>query len=322
MSTVSDRETPSPPSNSAQDRPPEQLLLDDPEADIVLRSCDHREFRVLKLYIVKVSPVLCEQIRSTLDSYVAVADTSSSLPSIQLSDSGATLFSLLTFILPMIPVLPSTTEQTMLLLSVAQKYQMNPILSHIRDTIASQDPPFIRSQTAFRVYSLAQAYELRQEVLDAARTTLTFPLTIEELEDELDTAPCIYLHELWKYHKRVQTHLRSDLTAFRTTGVSSVLTGFSCSNITSYGKLAWLDAYIGSIAVSPALFDLTTFHMCLSRHAISKFSNCQCTSIPIKTIHGFWMALTSVVHNSMAKVGDVGPPNCMVPGNNMDICIG
>ncbi|KAH9990647.1 hypothetical protein BJV74DRAFT_421445 [Russula compacta] len=191
----------------------------------------------------------------------------------------------------------------MLLLSVAQKYQMNPILSHIRDTIASQDPPFIRSRTAFRVYSLAKAYELRQEVLDAARTTLTFPLTFEELEDELDAMPCIYLHELWKYYEKVRTHLQSGLTAFRKTGVSSVLTGFSCRNTTSYGTLAWLDAYISSIVKSPVLFDLTTFHMCLSRHAIAGYSGCQCTTIPIKTIHAFWIALTSVVHNCMAKAG-------------------
>ena len=229
----------------------------------MIRLCDHREFRVLKLYIIKVSPVLRELIRSALDSYAA--DTSSSLPSIQLSDSGATLFSLLTFIPPIIPVLPSTMEQTMLLLSVAQEYQMNPILSHIRDTIAFQDPPFIRSR---RVYSLAQAYELRQEVLDAARTTLTFPPTIEELKDELDTAPCIYLHELWKYDERVRTHLRSDLTAFRTTGVSSVLTGFSTPP-TMVHRLGWM---------------LTSGIPSLRLYLISPHLICVCHAMPLLNI--------------------------------------
>ena len=304
MSTVSDRETPPPPSNSAQDRPPQEQPLDDPDADIILRSCDHHEFRVLRLYIVKVSPVLRELIRSALD--VHVSDSPSSLPSIQLSDSGATLSCLLTFILPVIPVLPSTMEQTMLLLSVAQKYQMNLILSHIRDIIASQDPPFIRPETAFRVYPLAQTYGLRQETLQAARIALTFPFTIEDLEEELDTMPGIYLHELWMYYERVRTHLRSDLMAFRTTDLSTVLTGLSCSNITNYGTLAWLDGYIGSIAESPDLFDLTKFHMCLSLHAFTRYSCCHCATIPSKTIDAFWRALTSIVHGCMVKVSDDG----------------
>ena len=43
-------------------------LFDDPEADIILRSCDHREFRLLKVYIVKVSPVLRDLIQSASDS--------------------------------------------------------------------------------------------------------------------------------------------------------------------------------------------------------------------------------------------------------------
>ena len=48
MSTHSVSEVFSPPSNF--DEIPENPLFDDPDADIILRSCDHREFRVLKLY--------------------------------------------------------------------------------------------------------------------------------------------------------------------------------------------------------------------------------------------------------------------------------
>jgi len=292
MSTRTVSEVSSPPSNSGE--VPENSLFDDPDVDIILLSCDHLEFRVLKHNVTKASPVLREAIQSALSS--PTASTTPSFPSVQLSDSGATLSSLLSFILPMPSVLPSTIEQTMLLLSAAQKYQMVFIMSSIRAVIASQDPPFIRQETAFRVYSLAQAHGLRQEALHAARATLPFSFTLEDLEDELSTTPLAYLHGLWKYRHRVQTYLAADLTAFKTTGIPSEIAGQSCP----YGILTWLGGYMESMAKSPALFDLTEFHMFLSRH--TRASGCGCVNIPSRAIRAFWMALTNVVHECMTRV--------------------
>ncbi|KAI0288686.1 hypothetical protein BC826DRAFT_659275 [Russula brevipes] len=309
MSTVID--TPLPPFKLGELREGLLVLIDDPNADIILRSCDHHEFRVPRLYIVQASPVLRELIKS-LPSSQAV-NGAASLPSIKLSDSGVILSHLLTFVLPMVPVLPSTTEQTMLLLSVAQKYQMNSTLCHLRAIVVSQDPPFIRPETAFRVYSLAQMHGLRQEALQAGRATLTFPFKLEDLEDELSTVPGTYLHELWQYYQRVRTHLKSDIAALKDTGATILTSTAPCSNITSNGKLAWVDAYIESIAVSPELFDLSEFYICLTRHAQMGYRPCQCMAIPRKTIHTFWMALTNAVHSCMTKVRIDDLRNCMIP---------
>jgi len=284
----------SPPSNLREI--PENSLFDDPDADIILRSCDHHEFRVLKHNVIKASPVLQEAIQSALSSHTA--STTPSLPSVRLSDSGATLSSLLSFILPMPSVLPSTIEQTMLLLSATQKYQMEFTKSSIRAVIASQDPPFIRQETALRVYSLAQTHGLRQEALHAARTTLTFSFTLEDLGDKLGATPLVDLHGLWKYHHRVQTYLADDLTAFKTTGVPSEMTGQPCS----YGTLTWLGEYIRSIAESPALFDITEFHMFLLHHTSASHHGCKCANISSRAIRAFWMALTNVVHDCMTRV--------------------
>lgn len=272
--------------------------LDDPDADIILRSCDHHEFRVLKLHLTKISPVLREPIQSASSSHIANA--TSSLPSVQLSDSATTLSSLLTFILPMLPVLPSTLEHTMILLSATQKYQMDPILTRIRAMITSLDPPFIRPETAFQVYSIARMHGLRQEALQAARMTLTFPFSVESLEDKLDAIPGLYLHELWKYYQSVRTHLTSDLAAFRATSIP-VLTSSPCYPISGYGTPAWLDDYVGSIAGSPALFDLVEFHMSLSRHIGQR--RCWCANIPSNTLRAFWTDLTNTVHSCIKKVG-------------------
>ncbi|KAF8262357.1 hypothetical protein EI94DRAFT_712281 [Lactarius quietus] len=146
---------------------PELLLIDDPDADIILRPSDLREFRIVKCDITRVSPVLGDLIRS---STINSSDSSTSshaegLPCAQILENGYIISSLLSFILPISPTFPPTTEQIMELLSVAQKYQMNSTLAHIRGAVNSQDPPFIHRETAFHIYFLARRYGLGQEVV-------------------------------------------------------------------------------------------------------------------------------------------------------------
>ena len=189
--------SPSPQTNL--DELPEAVLIDNPDADIILCSSDHQEFCVPKLYITKVSPMLRQVIQSTCDATPAQV----SLPSIHLSKSSAILARLLTFIFPMPTVPPPTIEQSMELLSVSEKYKMESISSHVRGNLALQYPPFIHSETAFQVYSLAQKYELHQEAHQAACLALTFPITIEDLEDKLNIMPGTYLYELWIFYQKV-----------------------------------------------------------------------------------------------------------------------
>ena len=91
------------------------------------------------------------------------------------------------------------------LLAVAQKYQMNSVLSHIRGIIARKKPPFIRPETAHGIYFLAQIYELHEEVVQSARVTLRLPMVIEDLVDKFDFPGMTgaYIYELWGYHKQV-----------------------------------------------------------------------------------------------------------------------
>ncbi len=282
------------------DGSPELLLLDDPDADIIIRSCDLQEFRVLKIYLIKSSPVLSGLIRSSaIDSSASLR--AGALLCIQLSDSGTILSSLLSFILPVPFILPSTNEQIIELLSVAQKYKMNSTLAHIRGAVGSQDPPFIRPETAFHIYTLSQRYGVGHEVARAARMALTFPMTIQGLEDKFDTMPGAYFHSLWKYYQRVRTNLSSDLMAFRTHGAHSTLAGQTCQIGISSGIPTWIDSYIVSIGEDPAIFSLSEFHICLTRHLL--YSGCLwCRNLSIGTMEVFWKALTVVVNNSMTNV--------------------
>jgi BTB/POZ domain len=299
-------EAASSPSRSRRDGSSDKLF-DDPDADIILRSSDSREFRVLKLYLIKCSPVLNGLIQaaaSNLPDAAIPPNAGTPLPVVKMSDSGAILSSLLTFIFPMSPVLPQTLEETMELLSVAQKYKMSSVLSFIRGRIAAlQDPPFIHRENAFHVYSLAQKHGLHHEVAQAARMTLKFTLTIEKLEGKLDIIPSAYLYELWLHHNRVKTNISSDILEFRESGAHGTLIGLKCVRltVTPGGIPQWIDDYICSIAQAPSFFDLFKFQTTLAGHIDA--SRCSsCAYMPSQTIHAFWSALTDLVHQSMEKV--------------------
>ncbi|KAI9450611.1 hypothetical protein BJY52DRAFT_1191703 [Lactarius psammicola] len=281
-----------------------EVLFDYPNADIVLYSRDSQMFRVLKLYIIESSSVLERlviQAASDTSGAASSASTQTRLPEVHLSESSAILSSLLTFIFPVFPIPPSTLEEKMELLSVAQKYEMRSVLTHIRNSLALQDPPFVSPENAFLAYSLAQRYGLRKEATQAARLTLKFVLTIENLEDKLATMPGAYLHELWKYHQRVLAWLRSDLPS---SGAGATLQGFNCSqHSTNTSNPYWIELYIRSIIEHPSRFDPIEFQMALARHtAGSGTVKCaSCILIPVETMRTFWTIVEATVHRCMER---------------------
>src|SRR6266702_4565601 len=300
-----------------------EYVLDHPHADIILRSCDSREFRVPRIYIIDSSPVLAALIQapgpdisnpSGSSAAIRTDAPKASLPVYHLPERGDVLSSLLSYvIISMTPSLPPTIENIIELLSVAQKYEMGLVLSHIREHISRQNPPLIRKSTAFHTYSLAQKYGLRQEALLAAQLTLNFPLTIEGLEGtaKLDIMPSPFLYELWRYHARVQQFLEDDLAAFITSGTAARI-NVRCKELDNCDVPVWLGDYVDSIARSPALFDLSEFHMTLTRHIMPtdhrSSDHCQsCASMESKTIDAFWTALKGVVQSSMEDVSVAVP---------------
>ena len=292
---------------SPTDKPLTNFLFDYPGADIVLRSRDARHFRVPKTPVVNGSPVLGVLIQRNSDSFDSDSTIAEpSLPVVPLPESGEILHCLLTFIFLVAPRIPSTHEETMELLSVAQKYQMGTVLIHVRGSIAQQYPPPTDLEPALRIYSLSQKYGLRPEALQTARTILGYPMTIENFENKLDIMPGASLHELWKYHERVRAILEPDLTEFRTSGARGTVTGFRCEAYSSSHIPQWIDQYIESIGNAPHLLDLIEFNIAMARHLVNKKSkNCECGSISRQTIRDFWAVLASIVHGSFEKVSVV-----------------
>ena len=305
----------------------ETLHFDFPGSDIILRSCDSHTFHVSRLYIVNSSPVLRELTRTVSNtSNVANGKEPEPLPIVELPENGATLYNLLTFIFPVDPILPCTSEKIMELLAVAQKYQMKSVLSHIRSINGTQkDPPFIHPETAFHIYFLAQKLGLLQEAVQAARVTLHLPMVIEDLGDKLEFTDMTgaYLYELWKYHKRVRTELESGVHKFVNFGLPEGVKGLFCSR--SHSSSAglnsfplWLYNYIKSIAGAPHLFDLIEFEDAWVRHikaiqasysqssytrsAYSRSQSCSCVDISSQLRRTFWEALAAFVDRAIDKV--------------------
>jgi hypothetical protein len=293
---------------SATDEPLANLLFDYPGADIILLSQDSYRFKVPRIYIVNSSPVLGELIRSALDPPHSTNDETS-LPVVRLPESGEIFHCLLTFIFPVTQLVPSTLEEIMELLSVAQKYQMGNALTHIR-SIARQKSLPTHLEPALRIYALAQKYGLRPEALRSARIILNFPMTIEYLDSNFDIMPGASLYELWKYREKVRAILVSDLTEFRMSGAHGIITGIRCTELSSSQIPSWLDHYIESIANTPNLFDLVEFNIAMVHHIKDGAKDgCECASIPGQTIRDFWEALASVVHGSFEKVSVVDIPS-------------
>jgi hypothetical protein len=317
--------------NSPVPPAPDEVISDEtlhfnyPGSDIVLQSCDSHNFRLPKLYIVFCSPVLRDLIQSVSNSSDVPngEEQEPSLPVVKVRESKATLHNLLIFIFPVTPVLPPTAEEIIELLAVAKKYQMDSVMSHIRGAISRQDPPFIRPETAFHVYFLAQENELHEEAVQAARLTLRFPMTIAGLEDKLDFPgrTGASLHELWKYHERVRPDLKSALIEFRSSGLPDNVKSLRCASPKTEPCFPqWIDDYINTLAGTPHLFDLIEFENAWVRHIEGHIfyscssshkkagcckgtcGTCSCASIPSKVIRSIWEALTSVVHRTIEKV--------------------
>ena len=282
------------------------MVFDYPDADIVLRSHDEREFRVLKVYIIQSSPVLCKRIQDISCPAIS-SGVNASLTVVQLPDNGDVLSTLLTFIFPVTPVLPSTLEKILELLSVAQTYEMVSVLVHIRGSIALREPPIIRPENALFAYSLVRKHGLREEAARAAKISLAFALIIENLEGRSDIPQGVYLHELWQYHQKVRSNLLSSVDIFRGSAARGTITSITCVVLTIWGTPNWLDSYIVSIARTPSRFNSIDFQTTLACHVAQLSGNrcSSCANIPRQTMDKFWTALTNFVDENIAKASDI-----------------
>ena len=252
--------------SSTTDGPPENLLLDYPNADIIIRSQDRHRFRVLKTTIVINSLVLGELIQKTSNPPGDV-NAETSLPVVNLQESGEILRHLLTFIFPETPNLPPTPLENHGTPFCRSKVSNdNCSCSHPgmhRSTELTTHPSGTSTQhicTRTKVRASIRSIANRADYIEV-------PDDHRQFRQQAYIMPGASLYELWKYRERVRAILASDLTEFRMSQAHGTISGSRCVDLVSFQIPGWLDQYIESIGKTPNLFDPTELSLAMASHS-------------------------------------------------------
>ena len=178
--------------------------LDISDADIIIQSCDLVYFRVNKSTLSMSSPFFHDMFslpQPTGDEIVG------GLAVVRLSEDAEVLNSLLTMLYPIPSVIPVSYDRALMLLATSQKYDMVGLQSRIRADIQYRKFPTHLAAEAFRAYAIASREGLTSERESSAHLTLDFPMTFENLCDELQSFDGWSLRDLIGYRKRCRDNL-------------------------------------------------------------------------------------------------------------------
>ncbi|KAH9020938.1 hypothetical protein EDB85DRAFT_1831128, partial [Lactarius pseudohatsudake] len=180
-------------------------------ADIIIQSSDLVSFHVDKATLSMSSPFFADMFSLPQPSDNEVVD---GLPIVRLSEDAEILNSLLKMLYPVPSVVPDSYDKALELLAASQKYDMASIQSSIRTEIKSWGPIVLTGTVAYRAYAISSSAQLHPEMGTSARFTLDFPMTLEDLSDELSLFEGWALRDLVRYRKRCRDGLVSTLQSF------------------------------------------------------------------------------------------------------------
>ena len=170
------------PTSKPLDIPSASLCLDLPDANIIIRTSDHANFRVHKSVLAVSSPFFKDLLSLPQPSDGEHVD---GLPVVALPEDAGLLNSLISLLYPVTPVIPDSYQKVFALLAVCQKYEMESVQSNIRSAVFHGKFPSPAKAEAFSAYAIASGLGLVPEAEDAARLTLGQPMTFESLGDGL-----------------------------------------------------------------------------------------------------------------------------------------
>jgi hypothetical protein len=172
--------------------------FDDSRADIILRSSDSTDFRVFKIILSLISPVLSEKFRAhdaARDPKVQVGDASAPLV-IHIPEDSETLDLALRHCYPTRSPELSRLRDAQVLLEFARKYEVDALEPLLRKYLASatgKDP--------VGVYALASKYEHKDIASAAAKASLQLPLSrLTSAELPVTSITAEMYQQLIRYH--------------------------------------------------------------------------------------------------------------------------
>ncbi|KAH9023519.1 hypothetical protein EDB84DRAFT_1580438 [Lactarius hengduanensis] len=156
--------------------------IDKSQADVIVRSSDHVDFRVHKAILATSSPVFNDIFSLAQPSNHEAVD---GFPIVQLSEDAELVRALITALYPIPFEMPASYNRILALLAAAQKYNMDTVQSSIRTEVSRRKLSFLDGTQVFRAYAIASSSRLIPEMDTAARLSLDLPMTFEYLGVEL-----------------------------------------------------------------------------------------------------------------------------------------
>jgi BTB/POZ domain len=175
-------------------------------ADVILQSIDHVNFRVHKSALATSSPLFGDMF--TLPQ-PQTDETVDGLPVVHLPEDAEVLNSLISMLYPVSPEIPDTDDHILGLLAATQKYDMVAVQSLIRSEVSRKGSLKPRGAKTFRMYALACRKRLLPEMETAAHLTLDYPMTFKYLGDTTRLFDGWALRALADFRQRCSDRLNS-----------------------------------------------------------------------------------------------------------------
>jgi len=190
--------------------------FNDPEADIIIRSHDLVDFRVLKVFLKRASPIFHDMFglpnpgKSSKGTFsLDINITKDGVPVVDVTEDSKTLARLLTLIYPLEaedPMPLGVLKELHALIEAAHKYQMETVIKRLRRWLLQ---PIFLQREPVRVFAIACRYKMEEEARTAAQATLEMPILKFPYVEELEYLPSRMLFELLKYHRECEETMRS-----------------------------------------------------------------------------------------------------------------
>lgn len=176
--------------------------FNNPDAEIIIRSSDHVDFRVFKSFLSSVSSVFKDMFaipQGPVGVSTADEETRDGLPVIPITEESHVVETLLMFcypnVLTSVPVL-ETLEEILPILDVSIKYGIEVLETRMRNTLFT--PPVV-AERSVQVFVIAYLHRWEKEMRIAAKHTLVQQCLDRLYTPELENITGGDLHRLQNY---------------------------------------------------------------------------------------------------------------------------
>ncbi|KAI0039402.1 hypothetical protein FA95DRAFT_1612597 [Auriscalpium vulgare] len=287
--------------------------IHDAQGNIVMRSSDSVEFRANRWILESASPVLKALIAKQRTFNLAADEVE--LPVIALPERYDVFRCLISMILPVKLLLPTTLEQTLSVLATAQKYEMSSAMALIRQLVPLSGFDYPSLQTLFWGFRRASELRLYREAVAFARMSLVYTrhFTLKNLGAELHHASGECIFNFIACRAKCQQALSRGVQQFRQCrSDASCSAGLQpCLSARSISDPHWLDDFLSRSTADLGDFDEQRFFFAwleIKRVCDARFregeSKCSFCADRVSTgqVRRIWLALDAHLMNSLESI--------------------